>query len=95
MTQDLQNEDFWQRTDAVIQLANDQSEQTDSEDVNASLLYATARFNAFLIAAKATNAKALADNKEGAIEYFTAQYRQLLQENLDDYIENFDEYNAE
>jgi hypothetical protein len=32
------------------------------------------------------------DNKQKALEYFTGQYKKMLEENLDDYIENFDKY---
>ncbi len=91
---DPQQEAFWLRTDDVIALANQQSEQASSEEVSGSLLYASARFNAFLIAATAGNQASLEANKEAAIEYFTEQYRQLLTENLDDYLENFDDYSA-
>ncbi len=91
---DPQQEAFWLRTDEVITLANQQSEQASSEEVSGSLLYASARFNAFLIAASAGNKASLEANKEDAIEYFTEQYRQLLTENLDDYLENFDDYTA-
>ena len=53
MSQDEQQEAFWQRTDEVIALANQQSENEESEAVSGSLLYASARFNAFIIAAQA------------------------------------------
>lgn len=94
MSQDEQQEAFWQRTDEVIALANQQSESEDSEAVSGSLLYASARFNAFIIAAQAGSKNALQSGKEQALEYFTEQYRQLLAENLDDYIANYDEYSA-
>lgn len=94
MSQDEQQEAFWQRTDEVIALANQQSENEDSEAVSGSLLYASARFNAFIIAAQAGSKNALQSGKEQALEYFTEQYRQLLAENLDDYIANYDEYSA-
>ena len=81
--------------DEVINLANEQCEKAESSDeVIASLLYASARFNAFLIAATAQSAADIQSGKDDAVAYFTEQYRQLLQDNLDDYIENFDEYNA-
>ncbi len=87
-------EAFWERADEVITLANQQSETADNDEVNASLLYATARFNAFLVAASADTAEELKAGKETAVAYFTEQYRNQLIEHLDEYIENFDEYNA-
>ena len=95
MSQDEQQQEaFWQRTDEVIALANQQSENEESEAVSGSLLYASARFNAFIIAAQAGSKSVLQSGKEQALEYFTEQYRQLLAENLDDYIANYDEYSA-
>ncbi len=94
MSNEAPNDAFWERADAVINLANQQTESAGSEDVSGSLLYASARFNAFLIAAQAGDADALRTGKEDAVDYFTEQYRQLLLDNLDDYIENFDEYTA-
>ena len=32
--------------------------------------------------------------REETIEYFTTEYRKMLEENLDDYIQNFDRYMA-
>lgn len=86
------DKDFFKRTDAFIQLANQLSQEQDLGKVSASLLYAAARFNAFIVASSAAD-KAEADrNKVQAIEYFTNQYRAMLIANMDDYIEKFDEY---
>ena len=95
MSTEALDDAFWQRADEVINLANEQCEKAESSDeVIASLLYASARFNAFLIPATAQSAADIQSGKDDAVAYFTEQYRQLLQDNLDDYIENFDEYNA-
>lgn len=95
MSSETVDDAFWQRADEIINLANQQCESVESsDDVSASLLYATARFNAFLIASTAQSAGDIQSGKEDAVAYFTEQYRQLLMDNLDDYIENFDEYNA-
>ena len=95
MSTEALDDAFWQRADEIINLANEQCEKAESsDDVSASLLYATARFNAFLIASTAQSAGDIQSGKQDAVAYFTEQYRQLLMDNLDDYIENFDEYNA-
>ncbi len=94
MSHEEGQEAFWERADEVINLANQQSETADNDEVNASLLYATARFNAFLVAASADTVEELKAGKETAVAYFTEQYRNQLIEHLDEYIENFDEYNA-
>ncbi len=86
------DKDFFKRTDAFIQMANQLSQEHDLGKVSASLLYAAARFNAFIVASSAAD-KAEADrNKVQAIDYFTNQYRAMLLANMDNYIEKFDEY---
>ena len=94
MSDETQHNAFWVRADEIINLANQQAEDVESDDVSSSLLYATARFNAFLIASSAEKADDIKAGKDAAVEYFTEQYRQLLIDNIDEYIENFDEYNS-
>lgn len=84
---------FFDRADAVIALANRQVGQGQPHgDVSASTLYAAARFNAFTTAAAHRSAQGLAADKAEVLEYFTAQYRAMLEEHLDDYVTNFDRY---
>jgi len=86
------DKDFFKRTDAFIKVANELSTEHDLGKVSASLLYAAARFNAFIVASSAAD-KAEADrNKVEAIEYFTEQYRSMLLANMNDYINKYDEY---
>lgn len=86
------DKDFYNRADAVIHLANDQLASTSRGRVSASCMYATARFNAWVSACGFASAEDMAAAKEETIEYFTKQYRSMLKENLDDYIEKFGEY---
>ena len=84
---------FFERADAHIDLSNQQiSEEVGSEKVNASLMYATARFNAWVSARGWTNKQELSEAKEETIEYFITEYRRMLEANIDDYIANFDRY---
>lgn len=84
---------FFDRADAVIALANRQvGEGQPRGDVSASTLYAAARFNAFTTAAAHRSAQGLAADKAEVLEYFTAQYRAMLEEHLDDYAANFERY---
>ncbi|MEO0869470.1 MAG: DUF3144 domain-containing protein [Cyanobacteria bacterium J06642_11] len=34
----------------------------------------------------------MAGSKQETMEYFVTEYRKMLEENLDDYIENFNQY---
>ncbi|MGR6871394.1 DUF3144 domain-containing protein [Pseudomonas sp. HK3] len=86
------DKDFFKRTDAFIKVANELTSEHEIGKVSASMLYAAARFNAFIVASSAKD-KAEADrNKVEAIEYFTNQYRSMLMANMEDYIEKYDDY---
>lgn len=87
-----QDEHFFKRADAHIDLANGQLKDASRGKVSASLMYATARFNAWITACEAVSDDDLRSGKGESIEYFVAQYRSMLEENLDAYIANFDRY---
>ncbi|MCP5244946.1 MAG: DUF3144 domain-containing protein [Burkholderiales bacterium] len=84
--------EFWERADEIISLANVQVKGSTVGKVSASLLYAAARFNAFSVASSALDADEMKKDKKEAINYFVEQYKEMLIENLDNYIENFDEF---
>jgi hypothetical protein len=86
------DEDFYNRADAVIRLANDQLSDMSRGNVSASCMYATARFNAWVSACGHGSAEDMAAAKKETLEYFVRQYRAMLEENLDDYIDNFSKY---
>ena len=83
---------FFNRADSFIELANQHCAETGRGKVSASLLYAAARFNAFVAASQAESGRDLRSSKKEAVEYFTDQYRKMLEENLDDYSANFRRY---
>lgn len=87
------DEQFYERADAHIHLSNDQiSENVGKGKVSASNMYATARFNAWVSACGWRSAQELASAKEETLEYLVTEYRKMLEENLDDYIANFESY---
>jgi hypothetical protein len=83
---------FWDRTDQFIQLANEFCDSSPTGQVSSSILYAAARFNAFIVASSANSAEEIDKNKEAAVKYFTGQYRKMFEENLDEYSNNFKKY---
>lgn len=84
---------FYDRADAHIHLSNEQLSQVDSPGkVSASMLYGTARFNAWRSACGFSSSEQMAAAREDTLKYFCEQYRLMLEENLDDYIENFGKY---
>ena len=87
------DEKFYGRADAHIQLANSHiSEELARGRVSASFMYGLARFNSWVSACNFNNAEEMASTKEETIEFFTSEYKKMLEENLDDYIKNFDRY---
>jgi hypothetical protein len=86
------DEMFYRRADAHIDLANEQVADVSRGKVSASFMYAVARFNSWVTACKAESAEDLRAGKEESVEYFVSQYRAMLNENLNDYIEHFDKY---
>ncbi len=91
ISQDI--EAFYKRADAIIELANSQlGPQSHSGQVGASLLYAAARYSASVASIGFVKGEDLAHEKDDIVEFYTAQYRKMLGDNLDDYAQNFDKY---
>lgn len=83
---------FYARADAHIALANDQLEGARREMVNASMMFASARFCAWLSAGGFESGQAMAAKRDETVEYFVAGFRQMLEGNVDAYAKNFDTY---
>jgi superfamily I DNA and RNA helicase len=92
MTEEQPGQDFWKRADEVIHLANEQRTADGNHKVGASLLYAAARFNAFVAASSAEDVEEMKADRDEALEYFCDEFRKALVENFDDYIANYKEY---
>ena len=85
--------EFYDRADAHIHLSNDQiNEDATRGKVSASMMYATARFNAWVSATGWENGNEMKASRDETIEYFVSEYRKMLEENIDDYVENFEPY---
>jgi hypothetical protein len=86
------DKEFFQRADEYIDVANQQATQANRGKVSASMMFATARFNAWVSASGTESGEDLASVKQEALDYFLEEYRKMLEENLDEYIEHFDKY---
>ncbi|MEQ8781942.1 MAG: DUF3144 domain-containing protein [Roseibium album] len=84
--------EFYDRSDAIIELANAQLNDESRGKVSASTLYAAARFNAFTSAANYSSGEEMTKDLAEIVDYFVEQYRKMLKENLEDYAEKFSEY---
>lgn len=83
---------FFNRADAHIHLSNDQMSEIARGKVSASMMYATARFNAWVTALSFDSGTEMASARRQTLDYFLDEYRKMLEENLDDYIQNFENY---
>ncbi len=82
---------FWDLADSFIQLANSHLDKEKPSRVSSSALFASARFNAFIIATAAENKAQLIAEKESAISYFLEQYEAMLRENIEEHLSRYDE----
>tara|TARA_R110002094_G_scaffold174850_1_gene155518 strand:+ start:793 stop:1116 length:324 start_codon:yes stop_codon:yes gene_type:complete len=84
---------FYARADAHIFLSNEQiSPAVKPGEVSASFMYSVARFNAWISARGFNSGVEMQQSKQKMIDYFLAEYRQMREENLDDYSKNFDSH---
>lgn len=83
---------FFARVDAFLELANERCSDAERAHVSASFLFAVTRFHAWEAARTCSSGEELAGDKDGAVQWFTGRYQAMLEQNLDDYVRNFDEY---
>ena len=83
---------FYDRADSFIHLANEHGNNTSRGKVSASFMYGMSRFNAWVSACGFESAEQMRKAKQESIEYFVSQYKAMLEENYDDYAENFAKY---
>jgi len=91
LSQEAERE-FYDRAQEHLRVANEQLADVPQGEVSASMLYACARFNAWVSASHRESATDLKGAYGETIEYFVAQYRKMLVKNLDDFVQNFGEY---
>ena len=83
------NAQFRKIADAFIDLANDKSNDFNRENVSLAMLYAAARFNAYIVTAHAANVEDFDRDRQAAFDFFIDEYRRMLEENLNQYREVF------
>ena len=93
MSSSKTDDNYYKRADEVITLANKQCDDITPTKVNLSLMFASARFSAFIAATLAHDLEELKRDKEDAVKYFTEQFSNMLIENLDENIKNYQKDN--
>jgi len=78
--------------DSFIDQANNLAENNSPENVGMALLFAASRFNAYVVSQHAENLENFENDLDKARSFFSAQYREMLDENLDDYKKVYDKY---
>lgn len=82
---------FRSMADSFIHLANEHCKTAERENVSMALLYAAARFSAFVVASHAPDLQKYETDRDAAIAFFSGEYKRMLNENLDDYKKIYDE----
>ncbi len=84
---------IFELADQFIALANELAgQEQDVGKVGTALRFAAARFNAFEAALKTAD---LASEKQAALDWFSNEYKEMLNDNLDDHIDNPPQENTE
>lgn len=78
--------------DNFIDQANEFAETGSPENVGMALLFAASRFNAFVVSQHAESLPDYERDLGKARSFFSAQYLEMLDENLDDYKKIYDKY---
>lgn len=91
MNDDERNQLFRNIADSFIDIANQHCADSDSGIVGSAFLYGAARFSAFVVASRAKELDRYEADRDAALDYFTKEFRRMLEENLDDYKSAFKE----
>lgn len=84
---------FYERADSFIAMANGmQTADTHAGKINASMLYATARFSAWTAATGFVKGSDYAKEKADIMAHFTKNFERMLSDNIDNYAQNFQDY---
>ena len=78
--------------DEFIDQANALAENQSAENVGLALLYAASRFNAYVVSRHADTLEDFERDLPRARKFFTGQYADMLDENLEDYKQLYSKY---
>ena len=92
ISDDELDEVYRRMVDLFIDRANELAENNSPENVGMALLFAASRFNAYVVSQHAQTLEDYERDLPKAREFFQAQYRQMLDENLEDYKQLYSKY---
>ncbi|MGI2258090.1 DUF3144 domain-containing protein [Shewanella sp. GXUN23E] len=87
---------FYDRATEMIKLANKQNQNTEIKtgEVSASFMYAVARYNAWFGSTNFETKEQMVSKKQEMMDYYVERYKEMLESNMNDYIEHFDHYRS-
>lgn len=91
MSSEEDNKRFYKTADSFIDLANSHSDKAESSEVGSAMLFASARFSAFVVASFAKDKAAYEAEVDNAVNHFSSEFKRMLTENLEQYKTAFDE----
>ena len=80
-----QDKAFYTAADQFIDVANKACDNREASFVGSAMLFATARFSAFVVASQAQNKEAYEAELERASEFFNKEFERMLKQNMEDY----------
>jgi len=83
---------FWDAVDMFIDAANAAAEDCDTGVIASAVMYATARYCAFNLANYSESRKDFLADTDEVIAHISSQFKELLEENMADYGENYKTY---
>lgn len=83
---------FFEQADEFIKLANEFCRKDKREQVSASMLFATTRFNTWVAANNFKDGEEMRAAKEQVMQYLMQQFQMMLEDHFDEYCDQFDTY---
>ena len=79
------NLNFTKLADIFIAQANKECDKADHQLVNAALLYASARFSAFITASMSESKENFENSVDSAVEFYSEEFIKMLKEHMKQY----------
>jgi len=92
LSDDELDEIYRRMVDSFIDRANELAENNSAENVGMALLYAASRYNAHVVSQHAENEEDYKKELPRARDFFSGQYKRMLDENLEDYKSIYQKY---
>jgi hypothetical protein len=92
MSDEKIEEAFWQTAERMLEIANEHGKETDPGVVSEAMLYAAARFATFVMAVNSESQADFVADRSDAFKFLSGRFRDMLDENFDDYGEKYQDY---